>query len=72
MPLHLRTESADVLVMEAHEAFAEQPAPHERDDEALVDGDHPDPVVLSEPSFDASGRLVWGSMPISGLLGPSG
>lgn len=58
--------------MGAHEAFEDQLLPQERADEDVVEGDHPDPVVLSEPSFDDSGRLVWGSMPIPGLLGRYG
>jgi hypothetical protein len=34
----------------------------ERADEA-IDGDHPDPVTLTEPEHDAQGLLRWASLP---------
>lgn len=37
---------------------------------AEVEGDHPDPVTLGEPSYDDQGLLRWGSMPLPrGLAG---
>lgn len=32
-------------------------------DSGTIDGDHPDPVTLTEPEHDAQGRLRWGSSP---------
>jgi hypothetical protein len=32
-------------------------------DPATVEGDHPDPVTLTEPEHDAQGLLRWGSLP---------
>jgi hypothetical protein len=70
MSLHASAETTDVLTMEASEASVD----HMRvDEEALaaaeVDGDHPDPVTLTEPSYDGSGLLRWASLPLPGGLG---
>jgi hypothetical protein len=32
-------------------------------DPDTIDGDHPDPVTLTEPGHDAQGLLRWGSLP---------
>jgi len=31
-----------------------------------VEGDHPDPVTLSEPAYDDQGLLRWSSLPPQG------
>jgi hypothetical protein len=28
-----------------------------------IDGDHPDPITLSEPAYDDQGLLRWSSLP---------
>ena len=37
--------------------------PNELVEQMTIDGDHPDPVTLTEPEHDEQGLLRWGSVP---------
>jgi hypothetical protein len=71
--LHPLTESADVLPMEAHDAYVVEIGLDEQAESPEVvgeiDGDHPDPVTLCEPGYDSQGLLRWASMPFPGRVG---
>jgi len=50
--------------MHASDTFDEEQVPAiAGTTESDVDGDHPDPVTLSEPAYDAQGLLRWASLP---------
>jgi hypothetical protein len=62
--LHTVSRKADVVSIETIDMLDDRAKllnpPRMRSD---VDGDHPDPVTLSEPAYDDQGLLRWGSMP---------
>jgi len=64
--LHLSFPFADLSDMETAGRSDDEQATDETTADALapiVEGDHPDPVTLSEPAYDDQGLLRWASMP---------
>jgi hypothetical protein len=61
--MNRRTASSGLSTIESFDDLENplDPAPFaQRPD---IDGDHPDPITLSEPAYDDQGLLRWSSLP---------
>ena len=58
-----KTAAADLKSIEPFDDLKDllDPAPSAAGPD--IDGDHPDPITLSEPAYDDQGLLRWSSLP---------